>query len=244
MTKELHVRIDLTNKVYTNDMGIFPVRSCSGNYFIVLAYHVDSNVILVDPFQSRHDCHRLAAANRIMSRLQKNSHSVDLQILDNKCSTAYKLQIEEKWNSTFQPVPPKMHHRNAAKRMIQTFKSHFLSILYGVSSTFPNLLWDKLLPQTELTLNLLRQSKIAPAISAWEHFNGPFNFDVTALAPLGTPIVVHTKPGIHRSWDFRGRKGFTIGPALEHYCCFQVVDATTKSIFFYDTIEVFHDYLT
>ena len=143
-------------------MGRFPVRSLSGSYFIMLAYHVDANVILVDPFQSRHDRHHLAAANRVMSRLQKNDHNVDLQILDNECSTAYKLQIEEKWKSTFQLVPPNVHRRNAAGQMIQTFKAHFLSILSGVSITSPNFLWDKLLPQTELTLNLPRQSKTSP----------------------------------------------------------------------------------
>ena len=55
------------SKLYTDNMGRFPVRSRSGNYFIMLAYHVDSNVILADPFQSCHDLHRLAVANRIMS---------------------------------------------------------------------------------------------------------------------------------------------------------------------------------
>ena len=137
-----------------------------------------------------------------------------------------------------------MHRRNAAELMIQTFKAHFLSILIGVSSTFPNLLWEKLLPQTELTLNLLRQSNIAPDISAWEQLKGPFNFNATPLAPLVIPIIIHTKPGTHRYWDFRGCKGFTIGPALEHYHCFQVVNTTTKSIIISDTIEVLHNYLT
>ena len=92
-----------------------------------------------------------------------------------------------------------MYRRNAAKKMIQTFKAHCRSILAGVSSTFPNFLWDKFLPQTERTLNLLRQSNISPAISAWEHFNGPFSFDATPLAPLGSPIIIHTKPGTRRS---------------------------------------------
>ena len=133
-----------------------------------------------------------------------------------------------------------MHRRNTSKRMIHTFKAHFFSILAGVSSTFPNFLWGKLLPQTELTLNLLCQSNISPVISAWEHFNGPFNFDATPLAPLDSPIIIHNKSGTCRSWDFCGRKGFTIGPALEHYRCFQVVDVTTKSIIISNTIEVLH----
>ena len=96
-TKKLIVRIKSASKIYSDDMGRFPVRSCSGNYFIMLAYHVDCNLILVEPFhfQSRHDRHRLAAADRIMTRLQKKSHSVELQILDNECSAAY-MQIEEK----------------------------------------------------------------------------------------------------------------------------------------------------
>ena len=128
--------------------------------------------------------------------------------------------------------------------MIQTFKAQFLSILSGFSSTFSNLLWDKLLPQTKLILNLLRQSNIAPAISAWEHFNCHFNFSATPLAPLSSPIIIHNKPGTRRSWVFRGRKGFTINPALEHYRCFQVVNATTKLIIISNTIEVLHDYLT
>ena len=82
------------SKLYSDDMGRFPVRSRSGNYFIMLAYHVDCNVILIEPFQSRHDRYRLAAADRIMNRLQKNGHAVDLQILINECSAAYKLQIK------------------------------------------------------------------------------------------------------------------------------------------------------
>ena len=82
-------------------MGAFPVRSRSGNYYIMLAYHVDTNAIVVEPFQSKHDRHRLAKSNRMMTRLKKNGHSVDLQILDNECSAAYREQITEKWDATF-----------------------------------------------------------------------------------------------------------------------------------------------
>ena len=166
-------------------MGWFPIRSRRGNNFIMLAYHVDTNVILVDPFASCHDRHCLAAADRIMANLTKRGHGVNLQILDNECSSAYKLQIEEKWGAKIQLVPPDVHRRNIAERAIRTFKAHFLSILAGVSDAFTNFLWDCLLPQTELNLNLLHQSNIAPSISAWEHYNGPFNFDATPMGPMG-----------------------------------------------------------
>ena len=119
-----------------------------------------------------------------MANLAKRGHGIDLQILNNDCSATYKLQIEEKWGAKFQLVPPDVHLHNIAERAIHTFKAHFLSILAGVSDAFPNFLWDCLLPQTELTLNLLRQSNIAPSVSAWDHYNGSFNFNATPMGPM------------------------------------------------------------
>ena len=83
-----------------------------------------------------------------MANLATRGHGVNLQILDNECSAAYKLQIEEKWGAKFQLFPPDVHRRNISKRSICTFKAHFLSILAGVSDAFTNFLWDCLLPQT------------------------------------------------------------------------------------------------
>ena len=83
-----------------------------------------------------------------MANLTKRGHGVDLQILDNECGAAYKLQIEDKWGAKIQLVPPDVHYRNIAERSIRTFKAHFLSILAGVSDAFTNFLWDCLLPPT------------------------------------------------------------------------------------------------
>ena len=100
------------------------------------------------------------------------------------------------------------------------FKAHFFSILAGLDTNFPNYIWDKLLPQMELTLNLLRQATIAPAISAWEYFHGPYNFDTTPLGPIGCPVIIHNKVATQHSWDFCSYSGFRIGPTLQHYRCF------------------------
>ena len=51
----------------------------------MVAYH-SSNVILVEPFKSQKDTHRLAAYDAIMQRLKDKGLAVDLQILDNECS--------------------------------------------------------------------------------------------------------------------------------------------------------------
>ncbi len=59
-----------------------------------------------------------------------------------------------------------MHRQNWAECAIRTFKDHFLAILAGVDSAFPPYLWDLLLPQAELTLNLLHQATLNLRISA------------------------------------------------------------------------------
>jgi hypothetical protein len=92
-----------------------------------------------------------------------------------------------------------MHWRNKAERMIRHFKNHFLSILAGVNAAFPLYLWDLLLPQAKLTVNLLHQATIDPKISAWEYFNGPFDFNKTPLAPVGCRVLIHAKPATCKS---------------------------------------------
>eukprot|EP00804_Cyclotella_cryptica_P019536 CCRYP_014299-RB/>CCRYP_014299-RB protein AED:0.40 eAED:0.40 QI:0/-1/0/1/-1/0/1/0/203 len=176
-------------------MGRFPVRSRSGNQYLMLAYHCDTNAILVEPFQSRHDRHRIPAYNKLMGRLTARAHTVDHQVLDNEASAEYHRVITEDWNCSYQLVPPNVHRCNIAEQAIQTFKAHFLSILAGLPSAFPNYLRDMLIPQTELVLNLLRQSHIAPSISAWEAYNNaPFNFDATPIGPCGCPSSSTTNP--------------------------------------------------
>ena len=97
-----------------------------------------------------------------MQRLTNNRLLVDLQILDNESSAEYKRAINTKWNANYQLVPRNTHQSNAAERAIRTFKAHFLSILAGVAPDFRSHLWDLLLPQTELTLNLLRKATLYP----------------------------------------------------------------------------------
>ena len=67
-SKELYVVIEPINKLYTDGMVRSPVRSHIGNHYIMLAYQVDTNNILVEPFQYRHDQHRFAAYDHIMAK--------------------------------------------------------------------------------------------------------------------------------------------------------------------------------
>jgi hypothetical protein len=119
--------------------------------------------------------------------------------------------------------------------MICHFKNHFLSILTGVDAA--PYLWDLLLPQAELTINLLCQATANPKISAWEYFNGPFDFNKTPLAPMGCRVLIHAKPSVRQSWDYRAKQGFYVGPALNHYRCYELVKSDTKQKVISDTVQ-------
>ena len=97
-----------------------------------------------------------------MIRLKQRGHTVNLQLLDNKSSNKYRRVITEECKSDYQLVPPDVHRRNTSERAIRTFKAHLLALLSGINPAFPDYLWDKLLHQTELTLNLLHQATLAP----------------------------------------------------------------------------------
>ena len=127
-----------------------------------------------------------------MKRLKDRSMLVDLQILDNEASTEYKRIINYEWGVGYQLVPPHIHCRNTAEHPIRTFKK-ILSTLSGMAPNYPNNLWDLLLPQTDLTLNIPRKSTLNPKISAWEYLQGSFDYKATPLGPIGCPVMIHRK---------------------------------------------------
>ena len=208
----------------------------------MVAFHSISNAILIRPFQSKHDAHRIAAYKDIYDRLAAVNAAPALHIMDNEASVALKAAITAN-GCTYQLVPPNVHRRNAAERAIRTFKDHFLSILAGAAPNFPADRWDLLLPHAELTLNLLRSSNTQPTQSAWETLFGRFNFDATPMGPAGCRVLIHNKPGQRRSWDFRSRDGFYIGPTLHHYRCYKVLGKESGAVAISDAIKFRHHYL-
>ena len=148
-----------------------------------------------------------------MQKLSDRGHHVAIQILDNEVSAEFKKTIKNDWGATYQLVPPNVHRRNIAERAIRTFRSHFIAILAGADPDFPKYMWDNLLVQTELTINLLRQATLNPIMSAWEYYNGEFYYSATPLGLLGCKIMIHNTSNTRKSWYQIGREG-CIYPSL------------------------------
>jgi hypothetical protein len=146
-------------------------------------------------------------------------------------------------NIAYQLVPPHWHRRNAAERAIRTFKEHFVAGLSSVDPSFPMHLWDRLLPQAEITFNLLRTSRLHQQLSAAAHYHGLVDYNKTAFAPPGCKIIAHEKPGKRRTCAPHGQHVYSLGPAMHHYRCQNVYISTTASERIVDTLEFFpHNY--
>ena len=103
-----------------------------------------------------------------------------------------------------QVVEPRNHRVNAAERAIQTFKDVFIAGLAMTDSEFPLQLWDKLVPQVQNTLNLLRKARINPNILVYEAINGPYNWDRYLLAPPECKAIIYKAPVVRGLWASRG----------------------------------------
>jgi hypothetical protein len=106
----------------------------------------------------------------------------------------------------YQLVAP-YRHCKYAERAIQIFKEHFKSCIAATDPKFPLSEWDRLIPQTNITINLLRNARVNPKLSAYSYIYGEFNFRATPLAPPGTKVVAHISPDKRGTWELNGEMG-------------------------------------
>ncbi|KAL7537684.1 hypothetical protein ACHAWF_005869 [Thalassiosira exigua] len=138
--------------------------------------------------------------------------------MDNECSKLLRDYIEGE-HVKIQLVEPDNHRINAAERAIQTFKNHSVAGLSCVDQHFPLQLWDELLRQAEITLNLLRTSRHDPSKSAYEELEGPFDYNHTPLAAPGTKALIYNYPKNRHPQEQHAKDGWYVGPAMDQYRC-------------------------
>jgi hypothetical protein len=201
--------------LYTDLTGKFPVRSSKGNSYVMVSYIYDCNYVKVIPMKSRSASEWVKAYESVHQALTVKGFKPKLQTLDNEASAALKNFFTAN-DIVYQLVLPHCHRRNSAERAIRTFKEHFVAGLSSVDPSFPMHLWDRLLPQAEITLNLLRTSRLHPQLSAAAHYHGLVDYNKTAFAPPGCKIIAHEKPGKRRTWAPHGQHGYSLGTAMHH----------------------------
>jgi hypothetical protein len=192
--------------------------------------------------KSRSDSLLVKSYDSVHQELTFKGFKPKLQTLDNEAWTTLKNYFTVN-DITYQLVSHHCHQHNAAERAIRTFKGHFVAGLSSVDPSFPMHLWDRLLPQAEIFLYLLRTSRLHPQLSATAHYHGLVDYNKTYFAPPGCKIIAHEKPGKRRSWAPHGQHVYSLGPAMHHYRCQNVFISATASERIVDTHILFpHNY--
>ena len=101
-----------------------------------------------------------------------------------------------------------MYRRNLAERAIQIFKSHFIAMLCGCDPGFPLHLWCRLIPQAEVTLNLLHTSRLNPKLLAYAQVQGQFDYNRTPITPPGTRVIVYKNAAQRGTYGPHGTDGW------------------------------------
>jgi hypothetical protein len=140
--------------------------------------------------ESRSASEWVKAYGIIHQELTAKGFKPKLQTLDNEASTTLKNFFIAQ-NINYQLVPPHCHRRNSVGRAIRTLKEQYVTGLSSVDPSFPMHLWDRLLPQAEITLNLLRTSRLHPQLSVAAHYHGLVDYNKTAFATPGCKIIAH-----------------------------------------------------
>ena len=103
-----------------------------------------------------------------------------LQKWDNEVLAGLKIFMRDE-SVDLKPVTPHLDQRNAAEWEIKTSRNHFIEGLISTDKNFPMHLWDWLIFQATMALNLLRQPRTNPRIYVEEQINVPFDLNRTPL---------------------------------------------------------------
>ncbi|KAL7537341.1 hypothetical protein ACHAWF_005737, partial [Thalassiosira exigua] len=235
--------VDLQETIYTDQTGQFPYLSSKGNRYIMVAVHIDANYIAMEPMKNRTEEQMIEAYNRVVTKFKEAGLSMKKHILDNEASENFKATIKGH-GMDYELVPPGNHRRNIAERAIQTAKNHYTAVLCGTADSFPMHLWCRLLPQSEKQLNMLRQSNVAPKVSAYAHVHGQHNFMRHPWAPLGSEMLMHEPAAKRKSWDKHATLTWNLRTSTEHYRCFVGYVKKTRAERVSDTVFIKHAHLT
>jgi hypothetical protein len=228
----------ITGKIFSDLPGKFIVPSNRGYNYLLIVYDYDTNAILAEPMKNRTANSIVKAFETLHGILVSRGFRPKLQRLDNEAAAPLR-HFLDKNGIDWQLVPPKVHRRNSAERAIRTYKKHFIACLCGADPAFPLALWCRTLQQTELTLNLLRGSRVNPQLSSYAQLHGAFDFNRTPLGPVGCKIAIHQHAEDREAYGTHAVPGWYLGPAKKHYRCYRVFVSETGGERNMDTLDWF-----
>jgi hypothetical protein len=227
-----------THTEHMDATGKFTLQAKSANWYLLIVFNEDANYIHYELMKSRTAEDYQQALTRAHAFFIERGMTPQYEYLDNETSTLLEAHFQM-LGITPNYVTPKNHSANRAERAIRTAKNHFIAILANVDPEFPAEAWDELIPQTEITLNLLRMSRITPNISALQQVCGAYDYKSHPMAPPGIKVAILIEPEVRGAFQEHALTGFYVGPALQHYRNYRVWVKSTQAIRITNSLDWF-----
>ena len=178
---------------------MFPATSSKGMKYVCIFYIYDPNLIKGIPLKIRKKEELLQAYKEVYAYCENRGYKPKLHKMDNETSKDVEDFIVSQ-QAKQQYTPPDMHHTTSAERALQTYKFCMKSTTASLPPTFPISLCCRLLPQLDLSVNIVHKCWQNPLMSAWTAMEGEYHFDSTPIAPPGTEMRMHEKPSRRRTF--------------------------------------------
>ena len=142
--------------------------------------------------------------------LKSKGSNPKVYITENDFSSDLK-EAMEKYTIDFQISPLHMKRQNAEEQKIRTSNNNFISVLSTTDPYFTISERDRIISKWLITLNILQNSTVNPALSEYAYIYGPYKFNKYPMAMPGTCVIVHDKPVNCMPWVHHGTQGWYIG---------------------------------
>ena len=233
----LVVKTELSSELHGDLTGRYPVTSRKGNNKVLIGYSESGRFIKSVPMKGDTSDDLIQAYDALINFFRTKGKIIHSVInLDNQTSNDLEYYFEHEAKLGYHYAPPGNHRTLHAERDIRTWKNHFIATRAGADPSFPKDLWDEVLDQVDLTLNLLRSSGVN-GLSSWDYTCGPYDYTRNPIGPAGAKVLVYENPESRKTFDDHGVEGFYLGPSWDHYRCFRVYIPSLRSFRTSDTLS-------
>jgi len=199
----------MVGRLSADTTGKLQVNSVMGHTAVHVSYIQSANYIRLNAIKNRTEVNDMIM--KTYNEATALGHKINLVLTDNEMSSAAKAYFA-KLKVQQEMVEPYNHRANDTERHIQTVKRHVIATLAGRDPGCALENWDKAVQMAELTLSLLRRGTSEGQSSYHSYFGKEYDFNAHPIAPWGVKVQAFVPKALRKSWGYRSKVAFYMGP--------------------------------
>ena len=144
-------------KTYSDKIGKLPLQSSRGHNYLFILYDYDSNAIMSVPQKNLHAKSITESWQHCFVRTKDNRYTPDLHIINKECSDILII-YSENIRLTPNVFPLTATNKTRLNVPSKIWKHQLIAGLEICDTDFPLDKWERLMPQCNITINLIRYS--------------------------------------------------------------------------------------